>query len=207
MDIKLVKVDSDENGAEYKLKNGDNVNIVSYSVEYNKENILKSALISYETKLEYRHQGYASLGLNMLKNEIFSGNHILLLELIHLSGDYSRKVAENAGFFPASGNLNYFVALHPFAEAIVTQQMSNVEKESSEYKKNERLLEKIKYRRISENVAMENLRNKLESLRQEHSYAIADQEMEYVKTLDVEISHIEKILNNLSLTEDNKKSK
>ena len=65
-DIKLELVDNDDSVSEYKLKNADGEVITSYSVEWNRTN----ALISYETSEKYRNQGYASLGLNMLKKEL-----------------------------------------------------------------------------------------------------------------------------------------
>ena len=113
--VKLELVESDDELSEYKLKGKEGKVLTSFSVEWNKTN----ALISYETSEDCRNQGYASLGLNMLKQELFSTKHALTLELINLSNDYSRKVAENAGFFSPHDSIDYYVTLHPFAEGIV----------------------------------------------------------------------------------------
>lgn len=94
--------------------NENNEQIVSFDVEINKE----IALISYETKESFRNQGYASKGLTLLRDTLFSNNSILFLELINLSGDYSRKVAENAGFFSRSNNLDYYICLNPYEKKL-----------------------------------------------------------------------------------------
>lgn len=59
----------------------------------------------------------------MVKTKLFE-EEMLFLELINLSGDYSRKVAENAGFFSYSGNLDCFVAVNPNAESILEKKLS-----------------------------------------------------------------------------------
>lgn len=97
MDVKLVKTVDDLDFKTFKLYTeiGGKLDVTtSFDVEINKE----TDLISYETKEKYRHQGYASKGLNLLRDTLFSDDNILFLELINLSGDYSRKVAENGGF-------------------------------------------------------------------------------------------------------------
>ena len=58
----------------------------------------------------------------MLKNNLFSDTGILFLELINLSGDYSRKVAENAGFFSPNHCIEYYISLNPNAEIIIDEQ-------------------------------------------------------------------------------------
>lgn len=179
MDEKLVSIKDKER---YELCAGDEV-IVDFGVEINKD----TALISYETKEAYRHKGFGSLGLNVLKQELFSDNSILYLELINLSGDYSRKVAENAGFFSLSNSLDYFITINPRAEEIIEGIDATIANK-------EIFLEKLRNRRQAEIHAKEKLQNKLDSLLKEKEL---DDEMpsEYKKYLESEISHLEGVLN------------
>lgn len=176
MDVNLVSIEDKER---YKLCAG-NETIVDFWVEINKD----TALISYETKEAFRHKGFCSLGLNLLKQELFNDNSILYLELIHLSGDYSRKVAENAGFFSPSNSFEYFISINPRAEEIIEGDETLANKES----------EKLRNRRQAEIHAKEKLQNKLDSLLKEKEL---DDEMpsEYKKYIESEISHLEGILN------------
>lgn len=119
MALNLVQVKDD-----FKLYNENNEEIASFWVEYNKD----IALISYETKEEFRHKGIASKGLNLLKEVLFNEKNILFLELINLSGDYSRKVAENAGFFSPYHTLDYYISLNPRAEEIVNEKLFKLQK-------------------------------------------------------------------------------
>lgn len=187
MNVKLVLMDNNE---DYKLKSEADEEISSYSVERNKE----KALISYETDVAFRNQGYASLGLNLLKRELFKENRTLILELINLSGDYSRKVAENAGFFSPHNSINYFVALHPFAEEIVERNMQQFERGTLEYSKQERLLQRMRNLRKQQKKANTRLADKLASLKTQ--LELEDDENHRIN-LKSEISHIERILNNL----------
>lgn len=188
MNVKLVL--TNEEVSDYKLKSESDEEISSYTVEINKE----TALISYETNTAYRNQGYASLGLNLLKSELFKTNRILVLELINLSGDYSRKVAENAGFFSPHNSINYFVALHPFAENIVEKSMQQFERGTPEYSKQEKLLQRMRTLRKYQKKAHIRLANKLVSLKEE--VKLTDDE-NYKKNLNDEIKHIERIFSNL----------
>ncbi len=61
--LKLIQVEDEV----FKLCDENNEEIVSFDVEINKE----TALISYETKENYRHQGYASIGLSLLRDTTF----------------------------------------------------------------------------------------------------------------------------------------
>lgn len=187
MNVKLVLMDNNE---DYKLKSKADEEISSYSVERDKE----KALISYETNVAFRNQGYASLGLNLLKRELFKENRTLILELINLSGDYSRKVAENAGFFSPHNSINYFVALHPFAEEIVERNMQQFERGTLEYSKQERLLQRMRNLRKQPKKANTRLADKLASLKTQ--LELEDDENHRIN-LKSEISHIERILNNL----------
>lgn len=190
MDVKLVLTDCDEEVSDYKLKNASDEEISSYTVEMDKE----KALISYETNVAFRNQGYASLGLNLLKSELFKGNHTLILELINLSGDYSRKVAENAGFFSPHNSIDCFVALHPFAEDIIERSMQQFEKGTSGYIKQERLLQKMRNLRKQQIRANTRLTEKLSSLKTQ--LELTDNES-YRINLKSEINHIERILSKL----------
>lgn len=187
MNVKLVLMDNNE---DYKLKSEADEEISSYSVERDKE----KALISYETNVAFRNQGYASLGLNLLKSELFKGNRTLILELINLSGDYSRKVAENAGFFSPHNSIDYFVALHPFAEDIIERSMQQFERGTSEYIKQERLLQRMRNLRKQQKRANTRLADKLASLKTQ--VELTDDE-NYRMNLKSEINHIERILSNL----------
>lgn len=190
MNIKLVLTSSDdEKNLDYKLKNDNDDEISSYSVE--KQNA--SALISYYTNPDFRNQGYASMGLNLLKSELFKSNHTLILELINLSGDYSRKVAENAGFFSPHNSIDYYVTLHPFAEEIVETSMQRFEKGTSEYARMEKLLKRVRTLRKQQRAAQTQLVNKLNSLKVE-AEAVDDES--YKKYLNDEITHIERLLGN-----------
>lgn len=190
MNVKLVLTDENEKVSDYKLKSESDEEISSYTVEINKE----KALISYETNTAYRNQGYASLGLDLLKSELFKTNRTLVLELINLSGDYSRKVAENAGFFSPHNSINYFIALHPFAENIVEKSMQQFERGTPEYSKQERLLQRMRVLRKQQKEAHIRLANKLDSLKEEEK---STDDENYKKNLNDEIRHIERIFSNL----------
>lgn len=187
--VKLVLVDSDEETLEYELKSKSGEKISSYTVERNKE----KALISYETSIAFRNKGYASMGLNLLKKELFKENNIFILELINLSGDYSRKVAENAGFFSPYNSIDYFVALHPFAEDIIERNMQQLESETSRYDKQEKLLQRMRSLRKKQSKANTRLVSKLAYLKTQ--VELEDNE-NYKIDLQNEINHIERILNN-----------
>ena len=159
--VKLELVESNDELSEYKLKNKDGKILTSFSVEWNKTN----ALISYETDENYRNQGYASLGLNMLKQELFSTNHALTLELINLSGDYSRKVAENAGFFSPYGSINYYVAINPAAEEIIESQLLRAQADSTSYTRLQKLLNRIRSLKKAQKNDKLKKQEKLEALR------------------------------------------
>ena len=127
--MQLLKIENDLNYKEFKLCNDDGDIIVSFDVEISNE----TALISYETREEFRNQGFASLGLNMLKNILFSDTGILFLELINLSGDYSRKVAENAGFLSPNYSIDYYILLNSDAEIIIDEQIHQLNPSFTKY--------------------------------------------------------------------------
>ena len=186
--VKLELLDNDDEVSEYKLKNTNGEVITSYSVEWNKTN----ALISYETSEKYRNQGYASLGLNMLKKELFTNNRALTLELINLSGDYSRKVAENAGFFSPHDSMNYYVTINPFAEEVVESKLLECESDSKLYSQLQRLLQRIKSLKKAQRKSRIKMQEKLKGLKE--IVEIADNE-EYKKELMAEITHLDGIIN------------
>lgn len=174
------------NSKGYKLLNDNNEEVASFDVEINKE----TALISYSTKEEHRNQGYASKGLSLLKEKLFNEENILFLELINISNDYSRKVAENAGFF-SNNNINYYTSINPNAEMIIKSRLSTLTDTSSEYRKVKKLLEKIIAWKAKEQNAKERLRLKLESLLQEKDVTSPPEYREYVQS---EIAHLTNIL-------------
>lgn len=187
MKLKLVLTEDDIDFKEFKLCNERNEHIVSFDVEINKE----TALISYETKEGFRHQGYASKGLNLLNDTLFSNDSILFLELINLSGDYSRKVAENAGFFSPNNTLDYYVLLNPRAEEIINEKLNTLDASSQIYKKAQRQMDKVSNLRRRENFAKEKMHTKLEQLLYEKELTESE---EYRKVLEAEINHLQKIL-------------
>ena len=142
--MQLLQTENDLDYKEFKLCNDDGDIIVSFDVEISNG----KALISYETKEEFRNQGFASSGLNMLKNILFSNTGILFLELINLSGDYSRKVAENAGFFSPNHSIDYYISLNPDAEIIIDEQIHQLNPSSAEYIKKQNVQKKIKRLRV-----------------------------------------------------------
>lgn len=187
MELKLVLTEDDIDFKEFKLCNERNEHIVSFDVEINKE----TALISYETKESFRHQGYASKGLNLLNDTLFSNDSILFLELINLSGDYSRKVAENAGFFSPNNTPDYYVFLNPRAEEIINEKLNTLDASSQIYKKAQRQMDKVSNLRRRENFAKEKMHAKLEQLLYEKELTESE---EYRKVLESEINHLQKIL-------------
>lgn len=180
MEYKMIQVEDCEDFKEFKLCNLNNEKIVSFDVELNKE----TALISYETKEKFRNMGFASYGLNLLKSILFSDKNILFLELINLSGDYSRKVAENAGFFSPTNTPNYYVCINPEALEIVNERIDGGRKEL-------KLLDKINRLRDSEEKAKMKM---LEKLNQLLEYREITDDQEYIKEIEAEIGHLERIL-------------
>lgn len=165
----------------YVQKSGKLDVITSFDVEINKE----TALISYETKEKYRHQGYASKGLNLIRETLFNDDNILFLELIYLSGDYSRKVDENGDFFSRSGNLEYWVSLNPNAEQLINDKLQSLDVSSTKYKRTYKLLDKV------ETLAKQKMQAKLDSLLQQREI---ESDEEYKNNLATEISHLQGIL-------------
>lgn len=186
---KKLKLIQSENGEDFYLCNEMGVRIVHFWVEINKE----TALISYETQESFRNQGYASKGLILLRDTLFSNGSILFLELIHLSGDYSRKVAENAGFFSRSNNLEYYFCLNPHAEQIINDRLSSLDTFSVEYKRTLKLFEKVQNNRLYEKRAKQKLQDKLNELLQRREL---EEPGEYRERIETEIDHIQKILPN-----------
>ena len=80
----------------------------------------------------------------MLRKELFTNNRALTLELINLSGDYSRKVAENAGFFSPHNSIDYYVTINPFAEEVLESKLQQCQSDSKLYTQLQRLLQRIK---------------------------------------------------------------
>lgn len=171
----------------YRNRGGKLEVITSFDVEINKE----TALISYETKEKYRHQGYASKGLNLLRETLFSDSNILFLELINLSGDYSRKVAENAVFFSRYGSLDYWVSLNPNAEQLINDKLQSLDISSTKYKRTHKLLDKAETLRKVETLSKQKMQAKLNSLLQQRE--VEDNE-DYKNSLEVEINHLQGIL-------------
>lgn len=184
MEVKLIEA---ENGVDFILCNESGVKIVEFNVENNKE----TDLISYETQENFRNQGYASKGLILLRDTLFSNDSILFLELINLSGDYSRKVAENAGFFSRSGNLNYYACLNPRAEQIINARLSALDISSIEYKRMQKLLNKVQAMRSNETKAKQKLQDKLDELLQTIEL---EEPGEYRDYIEAEIRHLQNIL-------------
>ena len=145
MNAKLVQISNDSETADFELQSDNNERIVRYDVEFNGI----SALISYETEEHFKNQGYASYGLCLLRDYLFSQD-ILFLELINLSGDYSRKVAENAGFISRAGDLTYYSLSNPIGESILNKQMQELEPGSIAYQKAQKQLTKIQSHKIKE---------------------------------------------------------
>ena len=185
--MQLLQIENDLDYKEFKLCNDEGNKIVSFDVEINKE----TALISYETKQEFRNKGFASLGLNMLKDVLFSDSNILFLELINLSNDYSRKVAENAGFFSPTHSINYYITLNPNAEIIIDEELHRLDPSSTEYRKKQNVLKKIKCLRISEARSKEELKIKLKQLLQQAEVVELG---DYKKYIETEINHLQNIL-------------
>ena len=186
--MQLFQTKNDLYYKEFKLCNDNGDEVASFDVEIDKE----KALISYETKQEYRNMGYASLGLNLLKNVLFSDFNILFLVLINLSGDYSRKVAENANFFSPSHSIDYYISLNPNAEIITEELFKQLDSSSPEYRKKQNLYNKIKRLRTYENRSKEELKRKLKKLLQEQ--AIGVESGFYKKYIEDEINHLQNIL-------------
>lgn len=185
--IQLLQIKNDFDFKEFKLCNDDGEILVSFDVEINKD----TALISYETKPEFRNKGFASLGLNMLKDTLFRDSNILFLELINLSGDYSRKVAENASFFSPNHSINYYISLNPNAEMIVDEQIRQLDSSSTEYIKKQNIQKKIERLRSKENLSKEELRIKLEQLLQQVEM---EESGDYRKSIEAEILHLQNLL-------------
>lgn len=184
--MKLLQTVNDLDYKEFNLCNDNEETITSFDVEINNH----TALISYVTKEMFRNQGYGSLGLNMVKDTLFCDSNILFLELINLSNDYSRKVAENAGFFSPGHNIDYYIALNPKAEELLEQQLNQLDSSSQSYRRQLRLLEKVKRLRAAENSSKEELQNKLQQLLQEDVEGIEN----YKKYVDSEAHHLQGIV-------------
>ena len=189
--MQLLQTENNLDYKTYELCNDDGDKVVYFDVEIKKE----TALISYYTEYEFRNKGYASLGLNLLKNVLFSDFNILFLELINLSNDYSRKVAENAGFFSPINSINYYISLNPNAETIIEEQIQKLEPSSKEYKKRKNLYNKIKRLRACENHSKEELKRKLKQLLQEQAIDLeSGYQGYYKKNIKDEINHLQNIL-------------
>lgn len=186
--VNLDLEDSNESEDEYILKNENGEAITSYYVEWNET----TALISYETNKKYRNQGYASYGLNILKNELFTKRQALILELINLSCDYSIKVAENAGFFSQSNSIDYYVTINPFAEEIIERKLRECQSDSKNYRQLQRLLERIKSLKKAQRTSMDKMQEKLNSLKKDAE--LTDDEKFKEQLMD-EIAHLEGIVN------------
>ncbi len=186
--MQLLQTGNDLDYKTFELCNDDGDTVASFDAEINEE----TALISYETKQQFRNMGFASLGLNLLKNVLFSDFNILFLELINLSGDYSRKVAENAGFFSPSHSIDYYISLNPDAEIIIEELFEQLDSSSTEYRKKQNVYNKVKRLRACENRSKEELKRKLKQLLQEQ--AIVLESGYYKKHIEDEINHLHNIL-------------
>lgn len=186
-ELTLILTENELDFKTFKLCNLTGSQIVSFDVEIDKE----TALISYETQEKFRNKGYASKGLNLLKDVLFNDDNILFLELINLSGDYSRKVAENAGFFSRSGNLDYYVLLNPLAEQILNDRLNFLDVSSVKSKKTHQLLEKVKKLRQVEFFSKQKMQAKLDELLQQREVVDSVDYKEYIES---EINHLQKVL-------------
>ena len=186
-ELTLILTENELDFKTFKLCNLTGSQIVSFDVEIDKE----TALISYETQEKFRNNGYASKGLNLLKDVLFNDDNILFLELINLSGDYSRKVAENAGFFSRSGNLDYYVLLNPLAEQILNDRLNFLDVSSVKFKKTHQLLEKVKKLRQVEFFSKQKMQAKLDELLQQREVVDSVDYKEYIES---EINHLQKVL-------------
>ena len=185
--MQLLQTQNDLEYKTFELCNDDGDKVASFDVEIEKE----TAIISYETKQQFRNMGFASLGLNLLKNTLFSDSNILFLQLINLSSDYSRKVAENAGFFSPTHSINYYITLNPNAEIIIDELFKQLDPSSTEYRKKQYVLKKIKRLRISEARSKEELKIKLKQLLQQAEVVELG---DYKKYIEDEINHLQNIL-------------
>ena len=185
--MQLLQTQNDLGYKTFELCNDDGDKVASFDVEIEKE----TAIISYETEKQFRNMGFASLGLNLLKNTLFSDSNILFLQLINLSSDYSRKVAENAGFFSPTHSINYYITLNPDAEIIIYELFKQLDPSSTEYRKKQYLLKKIKRLRISEARSKEELKIKLKQLLQQAEVVELG---DYKKYIEDEINHLQNIL-------------
>lgn len=66
--MQLLQTQNDLGYKTFELCNDDGDKVASFDVEIEKE----TAIISYETEKQFRNMGFASLGLNLLKNTLFS---------------------------------------------------------------------------------------------------------------------------------------
>ena len=185
--MQLLQTQNDLEYKTFELCNDDGDKVASFDVEIEKE----TAIISYETEKQFRNMGFASLGLNLLKNTLFSDSNILFLQLINLSSDYSRKVAENAGFFSPTHSINYYITLNPNAEIIIDELFKQLDPSSTEYRKKQYVLKKIKRLRISEARSKEELKIKLKQLLQQAEVVELG---DYKKYIEDEINHLQNIL-------------
>lgn len=113
------------------------------------------------------------------------------MQLINLSSDYSRKVAENAGFFSPTHSINYYITLNPDAEIIIYELFKQLDPSSTEYRKKQYVLKKIKRLRISEARSKEELKIKLKQLLQQAEVVELG---DYKKYIEDEINHLQNIL-------------
>lgn len=192
--MQLYQTKNDLDYKEFKLCKDNGDIIVSFDVEISNG----TALISYATRQQFRNQGFASLGLNMLKNTLFSDTGILFLQLTNLSGDYSRKVAENAGFFPTNPSIDNYILLNPDAEKIIEELIHQQNPSSADYIKKQNVYNKIKRLRAYQNRSKEELKRKLKQLLREQAIGL---DSEYYKN---EINHLQNILGK---SQDNKNKK
>lgn len=199
MEIKLVQTENDYNFKQFKLCNDNNDTISSFDVEISKE----TALISYVTEETYRNQGYASKGLKLLTEELFNDDCILFLELINLSGDYSRKVAENAGFISPSNTMDYYVLVSPRAEGILENKLSSLDESSPKYKRYKKLLEKVQIMIKRESITRQKLHDKLNQLLERLEL---EESEEHKKYLESEINHLKKVIETSDLNKEQEKS-
>lgn len=181
--LNLIVIDSDEEQEEIKLVNESNEILTSFSIEFNAKN---QALISYETEPNHQHKGYASIGLDMVANYLFKKG-IIVLELIDLTGDYSRKVAENAGFYEVGSGLTCFRRVNPEAELIAP---------------NEKWINKIEGYRNKERKYIEKLAMKLSSLKE---MLAIENDSSRKKEIEEEIMHLERVLNSRNESISNKR--
>lgn len=164
------------------------------------------ALISYVTIESKRNNGYASIGLTLLRDRLFQEG-FCILEAIDISGEYSKRALENAGFFATSkDSLDNFVSLNPNAEEIISEQMLRSFKDSRQARYIELLYKEVLRLRFRKTQAYLEMHQRLLSCKE--SLELIDDNSQYKQTIEGEIRHLERALRlyGNDMAESNKKA-